>query len=277
VDNTRKIWLTSSELMMEHTAAEQSARREALETLPEKATDLLKMNTLNWLRRRGKGGKMETEMDRVRMLRDWFEALDADGSGDISVDELEEPLISIGLVQSKDDLEDMISKYDSSGDGEIDFGEFVKMVMTKEDGQSNAMLKLFEDFSEGMLGDKLLPFSTLVHMYSRKMLFSAVDGENEADKAAGQQVLRARITRIEAREYDAKMAMKKEMEEKSKRRSSMKVALGVTSNTIDRHIMDSLGKQSRFSIEELTERRDSMRRNSTARRASVTASQLIGA
>ena len=25
-------------------------------------------------------------MDRVRMLRDWFEALDADGSGDISVD-----------------------------------------------------------------------------------------------------------------------------------------------------------------------------------------------
>lgn len=76
---------------------------------------------------------MATEMDRVKMLRDWFEALDADGSGDISVEELEEPLISIGVVASKEDLITMINKYDSSGDGEIDFQEFVKMVMTKEE------------------------------------------------------------------------------------------------------------------------------------------------
>ena len=83
------------------------------------------------------------------------QALDADGSGDISVDELEEPLISIGVVASKEDLIAMINKYDSSGDGEIDFQEFVKMVMTKEEGENNAMLKLFEEFSEGLLGDKV--------------------------------------------------------------------------------------------------------------------------
>jgi len=267
---TDKIWLTSSELMMEHTQENAKARSTALELLPEKAIAILKMNTLKWLKARGKGGKMETEMDRVRMLRDWFEALDADGSGDISVDELEEPLISIGLVGSKDDLENMISKYDSSGDGEIDFQEFVKMVMTKEDnGESNAMLKLFEAFSEGTLGDKLLPFSTLVHMYSRKMLFNAVDGRDEKEKAEGQQVLRARVKRIEAREYDAKMAKQKTQKEKSERRCSMKVALGVTSNTIVGHISDTLGSSSRFTKEEVDERRSSMRRNSTARRASL--------
>ena len=199
------MWLTHSNLLLSaHHALQNASSGEAhgaLESLPESHTEILKMNTLNWLKGRGKGTKMATEMDRVRMLRDWFEALDADGSGDISVDELEEPLISIGLVSSKQDLEEMIKKYDSSGDGEIDFQEFVKMVMTKEEGgQSNAMLKLFEDFSEGKLGNKHLPFSTLVHLYSREKLFLAIMAENESDKAEGQKVLKARTQRIEARE-----------------------------------------------------------------------------
>jgi len=166
----------------------------------------------------------------------------------------------------------MIAKYDSSGDGEIDFPEFVKMVMTKEEcGSSNAMLKLFEDFSDGLLGDKLLPFSTLVHIYSRKMLFNAVDGKNEAEKSFGQQVLRARTKRIEAREYDAQVEKEKVDEAKSKIRNNAKIALGVSTSTIDQHVADALGKQSRFTKEEIAERRDSMRRNSAVRRRSANA------
>jgi len=236
-------------------------------------TQQIQFRTLAWLSRRGKGKKMATEMTRVSMLRDWFEALDADGSGDISVDELEEPLISIGLCGSKGELEDMISKYDSSGDGEIDFQEFVKMVMTKEEGgASNAMLKLFEDFSEGRLGDPLLPFSTLVHMYSRKQLFSAVMSEDPFEKESGQKVLKARIKREEIKAYEKAREERAnaELACKKRRGSSMKVALsGSTKNTRSnvQDIMKDILGMGRFSAEEVRERRESMAR--VARRNSV--------
>ncbi len=245
---------------------------------------------MHWLKNRGKGTKMATEMDRVRMLRDWFEALDVDGSGDISVDELEEPLISIGLVSSKADLIDMINKYDSSGDGEIDFQEFVKMVMTKEEGgQSNAMLKLFEAFSEGKLGDPLLPFSTLVHMYSRKQLFNAVMSDVESEREEGQQVLRARIKRSEDAEYERLQAAEKEkwLREEMERNAASNAAaanimagkgggrrnsvkLGTLSKLqVARATDEILGADTLMTPRELKLRRDSMsanaRRNSDVR------------
>ncbi|GMI02564.1 hypothetical protein TrVE_jg10602 [Triparma verrucosa] len=269
-DDNNAIWLTSSELVLKHAKEQQDARIESMAELPEKADEILKMNTLNWLKARGRGAKMATEMDRVKMLRDWFEALDADGSGDISVEELEEPLISIGVVASKEDLIAMINKYDSSGDGEIDFQEFVKMVMTKEEGSPNAMLKLFEEFSEGLLGDKMLPFSTLVHMYSRKMLFNAVMSQDDQLKQEGQKVLKARIKRSEEQAYEEELAAKASEEEKNKRRASARVALGTSSAHLEKNVSEALGKSSRFSKEEIRTRRDSMRRNSISRRQSVT-------
>ena len=115
----------------------------------------------------------------------------------------------------------------------------------------------------------MLPFSTLVHMYSRKQLFNAVMSQDEEEKEEGQKVLRARIKREEAREYDLAMEQKSKEEEKSRRRVSMKVALGTSSANLDRNVSQVLGKSSRFSVEEIRTRRDSMRRNSVTRRASL--------
>ena len=269
------MWLTNSSLLLSTAKSNnKSASVEADENndqpLTESIQEILKMNTLSWLRGRGKGKKMATQLDRVRMLRDWFEALDADGSGDISVDELEEPLISIGLVASKQDLEEMIKKFDSSGDGEIDFQEFVKMVMTREEGGgSNAMLKLFEDFSEGKLGNKHLPFSTLVHLYSREKLFMAIMAEDEEKKAEGQKVLKARTQRIEAREFENKLAEQEKERKEQRRRSSMKIALGFTSSQLQKTVDLVLGEDTKLSPDVLRERRNSMtmmaRRNSVSR------------
>ena len=265
------MWLTTSELLLNHTKEMQAKREEMLPDLPEKKEEMLKLNTLQWLTARGRGAKMGERMEQEKMLRDWFEALDADGSGDISVDELEEPLISIGLVSSKEDLEEMIRKYDSSGDGEIDFQEFVKMVMTREEGgKPNAMLKLFEDFSNGLLGNRLLPFSTLIHMYSRKQLFNAIMANNPEEKAEGMQVLKARIKRTEAREYDLAQEKKEEEEKILHKRASMKVQLKMQSTAdLEADVDKTLGKSSRFTSEEIRLRRQSMRRSSIARRASI--------
>ena len=272
------IWLTSSELMLNHTKSMQAKREEALPDLPEKKEELLKLNTLRWLTVRGRGDKMGERMEQEKMLREWFEALDADGSGDISVDELEEPLISIGLVSSKEDLEEMIRKYDSSGDGEIDFQEFVKMVMTKEEGgKSNAMLKLFEDFHSGLLGNRLLPFSTLIHMYSRKQLFNAIMAKNSEEKAEGLQVLKARIKRTEARDADLAQEKKNEEEKILHKRASMKVQMKLAHTEAD--VEKNLGKSTRFTQEEIRIRRDSMRRSSISnvqqRRASLSMDIIV--
>ena len=131
------------------------------------------------------------------------------------------------------------------------------MVMTKEEGgQSNAMLKLFEDFSEGKLGNKHLPFSTLVHLYSREKLFLAIMAENEADRNEGQKVLKARTQRIEAREYENKMAEQRQERLEQRRRSSMKVALGFTSSQLQKTVDLVLGDDSKMSADVIRERRD---------------------
>ena len=67
--------------------------------------------------------------------------------------------------------------------------------------------------------------------------------QDEEEREEGQKVLRARIQREEAREYDLAMERKSIEEEKSRRRVSMKVALGNSSAHLDRDV--SQGKNAR--------------------------------
>jgi len=55
----------------------------------------------NWLKSRGKEHCIDFEDEELRQLRNYFNSLDEDGSGSIGVDELEEPLIALGLVDNR--------------------------------------------------------------------------------------------------------------------------------------------------------------------------------
>jgi Ca2+-binding EF-hand superfamily protein len=55
----------------------------------------------NWLKSRGKEHYIDFEDEELRQLRDYFGSLDDDGSGSIGVDELEDPLIALGLVDNR--------------------------------------------------------------------------------------------------------------------------------------------------------------------------------
>lgn len=63
-----------------------------------------------------------------KKLREIFDDLDADGSGAIGVDELEEPFIALDLASNRDSINDLISKVDEDGGGEIDFDEFLTII-----------------------------------------------------------------------------------------------------------------------------------------------------
>ena len=54
-----------------------------------------------WLKSRGKAHCINFEDEELMQLRNYFNSLDDDTSGSIGVDELEDPLIALGLVDNR--------------------------------------------------------------------------------------------------------------------------------------------------------------------------------
>ena len=67
-------------------------------------------------------------------------SLDTDGSGSIGVDELEEPLISLGLAQNRRDVMELIKSVDVDNSGEIEFEEFLCII---KGGDSDSTITTF--------------------------------------------------------------------------------------------------------------------------------------
>ena len=80
----------------------------------------------NWLRKTGKSKYIDFDESQMAILNDCFQELDEDGSKAIGVDELEDPLIALGLVDSRTQVEQMVHEIDD--DGNIEFEEFLKLV-----------------------------------------------------------------------------------------------------------------------------------------------------
>lgn len=74
-------------------------------------------------------------------LKTWFDFIDADGSGEIDVDELEDPLTSLGLATTHDEVQRLVDAVDDDKSGEIGFEEFVS-VITRSTGARNPIKKL---------------------------------------------------------------------------------------------------------------------------------------
>ena len=64
------------------------------------------------------------------ILNDCFKELDDDGSQAIGVEELEDPLIALGLADSRKQVENIV--YSIDDDGNIEFDEFLKLVKGKK-------------------------------------------------------------------------------------------------------------------------------------------------
>lgn len=67
-------------------------------------------------------------MIKGNKLWEYFKSLDNDGSESIGVEELEDPLIALGLVQNREQVQDIIDKVDDDQTGEIEFVEFLKII-----------------------------------------------------------------------------------------------------------------------------------------------------
>ena len=64
---------------------------------------------------------------RQSELKEAFDGMDGDGSGQLAPDEIKEQYRQLGIEISDEQLNATISKADKDGDGKINFEEFLKV------------------------------------------------------------------------------------------------------------------------------------------------------
>ncbi|KAF0715207.1 hypothetical protein AaE_011377 [Aphanomyces astaci] len=90
-----------------------------------------------WFTKHGQPSRMKEDRAKMVLMRRWFEFLDTDGSGEIGLNELEDPLVSVGLARCRLDVRQLIQTVDDSDNGEVNFDEFLSMMR----GQTNVAMK----------------------------------------------------------------------------------------------------------------------------------------
>ncbi|XP_073303515.1 calmodulin-1-like [Primulina huaijiensis] len=74
--------------------------------------------------------KKVKDSDSEEELKEAFKVFDKDQNGYISATELRHVMINLGEKLSDDEVEQMIREADLDGDGQVNYDEFVKMMMT---------------------------------------------------------------------------------------------------------------------------------------------------
>lgn len=82
-----------------------------------------------WLVKTGRFSKKKMwKIEEKRVLKDWFDLIDRDKSGEIDIEELADPLMSAGITKTMSEVKDIVRRIDEDGSSSIDFSEFLKMM-----------------------------------------------------------------------------------------------------------------------------------------------------
>jgi hypothetical protein len=136
-----------------------------------------------WLKRHGKMKYIDFDEKERQELRGYFDELDEDGSGNIGIDELEEPLIGLGLADNRAEVEKMIYSVDEDGSGEIEFEEFLQII--KSGDKDSKMAKFFKDMISGNFMQEYgsMPFRLMVSTFRRKQMMHAMFSPDPTERS----------------------------------------------------------------------------------------------
>ena len=121
-------------------AAEDEEKKEASHTMnnsllgsaEERESDMWQYDFENWCKHRKIKPALKVTLNDKVSLRRWFAALDEDGSGEVSIDELENPMISAGILKTHDEVRKCLAIWDKDNSGTISFDEFVDSLRGNE-------------------------------------------------------------------------------------------------------------------------------------------------
>lgn len=84
-------------------------------------------------------------------IRDMFDMFDADGGGTIDCDELTAAFVSLGISDTKEEIDQLVEQIDTDGSGVIEYEEFREVIvqlLSQRDSVSE-IHKAFTYFAEG--------------------------------------------------------------------------------------------------------------------------------
>jgi len=121
-----------------------------------------------WLRQKGKHQYIDFSDDERAELKGYFDALATDDR--ISLDKLEDMLISLGLASTQREVKQIVAKIDSNENGQLDFEEYLELFRKRTDSE---MYQVFKAMIDGKFGDRNLNFQTVISAYRRQLFIDA--------------------------------------------------------------------------------------------------------
>lgn len=160
----------------------------------------------NWLLKHNKGEMIDFTTEDRKQYKEVFDALDNDGSKAITIKELEEPLIALGFVASREKVEELVAEVDEDGSGKIEFDEFLLIMRSIKKGKGQSSLfDFFDDMIKGKLSrmgdmDPEQPFMLNISMYRRRRIMDAIMSRDEEKKKSGQKIMNVSLLHQEFHE-----------------------------------------------------------------------------
>lgn len=156
---------------------------------------------LNWWKRAGRQRREEITRynDKRREVREIFDEVDTDGSGEVDADEVAQLVQNLGVKMSPCELQEAMADMDSDGSGEVEFEEFYHWWMSPSTmgamKKSRERMEKVKDLFDTLDGDdsgalsrdevvelaKSLGANLLKHEVAEAMAEMDKDGSNEVD------------------------------------------------------------------------------------------------
>jgi hypothetical protein len=112
------------------------------------------------------------------MLRKWFKELDYDGSGEVNVEELQDPMLSSGILKTREQVVRVLANVDRNGTMGIDFEEFLVALSANKLADKSKLKRLQE-----MSAHPFFSVDTLITEERRKKLFKSIVKQSQLRQA----------------------------------------------------------------------------------------------
>jgi hypothetical protein len=140
-----------------------------LGSLEEKLEDLRQEEIEHWCYKHGTTANEKYTNIEKRMLRKWFQALDYDGSGEVNVEELQDPMLSSGILKTREQVVRVLANVDKNNTLGIDFEEFLLALSANKLADQRKIKKL-----QQMSADPYFDTDTLITAERRGKLIKSI-------------------------------------------------------------------------------------------------------
>jgi centrin-1 len=170
---------------------------------------LMNYELKRWQKSRGKYVEFDIKtMDKYQKYYDEIFALGpkTENQKGMSSEQLEEPFISLGLANSRQEVEKLIKTVDDDGSGMIEFNEFLRIIKNsnkKKSKDNEKITTFFKNLSKNNISREHnlqhFSFKTIMGIMRRQNLLKTFLGETDDEKKEGTTILNAYQELLESR------------------------------------------------------------------------------